>query len=83
MSALPNLARRTLAALLVRLGRVERARTVMAEFRKNTPDYSLADLKVYPYENRKDLELWMEDLRKAGLPDEPPTPEDPEDGDPV
>jgi len=69
MSRLPNMARRTLAAVLVELGRLEQARSVVAKFREQLPDYTLEDLEIYPYQHREYAERWADDLRKAGLPE--------------
>ena len=72
MNKMPNGARRTLAPVLVRLGRLDEARTMIAEFVQNEPDYSLEDLEATPFEHKEYQERWIEDLRKAGLPDKPP-----------
>ena len=69
MSNPPNSARRTLAAVLVRLGRVEEARTVIAAFREQAPDFTVATMENFAFQNRTYLERWMEDLRTAGLPE--------------
>ena len=70
MSNPPNSVRRTLAAVLVRLGRVEEARAVIAAFREQEPDFTLATMEQrYAFQNRTYLERWMEDLRTAGLPE--------------
>jgi TolB-like protein/Tfp pilus assembly protein PilF len=72
MNKMPNGARRTLAAVLMRLGRVEEARAVIAEFLTNEPEYNLEDMKVWPSKHKEYLERWTEDLRKAGVPEHPP-----------
>ncbi len=69
MSNPPNGSLRTLAAVLVRLGRVEEARTVIAAFREKAPDFTVATMENFAFQNRTYLERWMEDLRTAGLPD--------------
>ena len=69
MSNPPNGARRTLAAVLVRLGRVEEARAVIAAFREKAPDFTVATMENFSFQNRTYLERWMEDLRTAGLPE--------------
>ncbi len=69
MSNPPNGARRTLAAVLVRLGRVEEARAVIAAFREQEPDFTVATMERFAFQNRAYLERWMADLRTAGLPD--------------
>ena len=69
MSNPPNSVRRTLAAVLVRLGRVEEARAVIAAFREQEPDFTVATMENYAFQNRTYLERWIEDLRTAGLPE--------------
>jgi adenylate cyclase len=64
-----NGVRRTLAAVLVRLGRVEEARAVIAAFREQSPDFTVSTMENFPFQNRTYLERWMEDLRTAGLPE--------------
>jgi hypothetical protein len=59
----------TLAAVLVRLGRVEEARAVIAAFREQEPDFTVATMENFAFQNRAYLERWMADLRTAGLPD--------------
>ncbi len=68
MNKMPNGARRTLAAVLVRLGRLEEARTVISEFRENAPDYTLQDVRMLPFKHTEYLKRYIEDLRKAGMP---------------
>jgi adenylate cyclase len=68
MNRMPNAARRTLAPTLVRLGRLEDARVVIAEFLENNPDYSLKQISA-PFKHEEYLERWVGDLRKAGMPD--------------
>ena len=69
MSNPPNGARRTHAAVLVRLGRVEEARAVIAAFREQSPDFTVSTMENFAFQNRTYLERWMEDLRTAGLPE--------------
>jgi len=69
MSNPPNGVRRTLAAVLVRLGRDEEARAVIAAFREQEPDFTVATMENFAFQNRAYLERWMADLRTAGLPD--------------
>lgn len=72
MRQLPNLARRTLASLYVCLGQVDQARAVMAEFLKQEPGYTIDDVRLsltQKYQNPSDLERWIDDLRKAGMPE--------------
>jgi adenylate cyclase len=69
MNQVPNLVRRHIAANYVRLGRMEEARQMAAEFLKNDPDYRLEREAVWPHKDPKDLEDLIADLRRAGLPD--------------
>ncbi len=69
MSNPPNGVRRALAAVLVRLGRDEEARAVIAAFREQEPDFTVAVMERFAFQNRTYLERWMADLRTAGLPD--------------
>jgi adenylate cyclase len=64
-----NPARRSLAAVYVRLGRIEEAKAEAEEFLKKEPDYSLENEKTAPYKDPSQLERWTEDLRKAGFPE--------------
>ena len=69
---MPNLARRSLATTYVRLGRLEEARAVVAEFLKNDPDYTLEKLRLNikgKFINPADEKRLIDDLRKAGLPE--------------
>lgn len=69
MNKVPNMGRRTLAAVLVRLGRLEEAQGIIAAFRKSAPHYVLEDMKILPFKHGEYLERWIGDLRKAGLPE--------------
>jgi TolB-like protein/class 3 adenylate cyclase len=69
MNQPPSLVRRHVAANLVRLGRMEEARQVATEFLKNDPEYRLERETVWPHKNPKDLDDFITDLRRAGLPD--------------
>ncbi|WP_377189475.1 adenylate/guanylate cyclase domain-containing protein [Ruegeria meonggei] len=72
MTRMPNLARRTQAALYVRLGRIEDAQAVIDELLKNEPDHTLDDLRHSLKGKFRDSsvgERFVEDLRKAGLRD--------------
>jgi TolB-like protein/class 3 adenylate cyclase/Tfp pilus assembly protein PilF len=69
MNQPPNLVRRHVAANLVRLGRMEEARQMATEFLKNDPDYRLERETVWPHKNPNDLDDFITDLRRAGLPD--------------
>ncbi len=72
MADMPNLARRTQAALLVRLGRIEDARKVIDRFLENAPTYSI---RLQRHSLRGKFldpgvaDQFVNDLRLAGLPD--------------
>jgi len=71
MKKMPNLVRRHLAAAYVRLGQIDQARTVIAEFLENDPDYTIEKVRLNykgKFSNPDDLERFIEDLRIAGLP---------------
>jgi adenylate cyclase len=65
----PNLARRHLAAAYCRLGRMDEARNVVAEFLNRDPTYTLEREKLWPYKDPLILESLLSDLRSAGLPE--------------
>jgi hypothetical protein len=72
MSTTPNLARRTLAAIYVRLCRLDEARAAVKTFLENSPDYSIEKMRLNiagKYEDPNVPERYIEDLRKAGLPE--------------
>jgi adenylate cyclase len=57
-----------LAAVYVRLGRIDEARAVMVEFAKDNPGWALED-EVF-FRLKEPLEqAYLDDLRKAGLPE--------------
>jgi tetratricopeptide (TPR) repeat protein len=64
----PNLVRRHLAATYVRLGEVDKAREVAAEFLRNDPEYTLDRENIWPYKDARVAEAFLADLRDAGLP---------------
>ena len=72
MSAIPNRARHIVAASYVRIGRLEEARDVVKTLLENNPEYSLEKLRLTFADKYKDPtipERYIEDLRKAGLPE--------------
>ncbi len=72
MAKIPNMARRTLAAIYVCLGRQEEAKATIAKFLQIEPDYSIAKFRDKMQRQYKDpavLERWIADLRTAGLPE--------------
>lgn len=72
MSDMPSLARRTLAAIHVCLGQMDAARAAITELLEDNPGYSIGEVKEVFRARLKSpamLERWLEDLRKAGLPE--------------
>ncbi|NIR31465.1 MAG: tetratricopeptide repeat protein [Gammaproteobacteria bacterium] len=69
MNKMPNMARKYLVPVLVRLGRMEEARAEMAGFREQVPDFTLEDIRLMPYKDKEIHERLIADLRKAGLPE--------------
>ena len=59
-----------LAAAFIGLGRVEDARASAAEVLRLKPNYTLEwQAKVTPWKNKDDINRFIEDLRKAGIPE--------------
>jgi adenylate cyclase len=69
MTEPPNLVRRTLAAALVRVGRIDEAREMITEYMKNEPEQTVADIRKIKYKHRPYVDKWAEDLLEAGLPE--------------
>jgi Tfp pilus assembly protein PilF len=70
MSNPPNVVKRILAPILVRLGQLEEARLVGTEYLKNDPGFSLEEqMKKWRYQDDTYRDKLAEDLRKAGLPE--------------
>lgn len=69
MSHPPNLVRRQIAACFARLGRIDEARKMAADFLREDPTYTLDRERVWPHKNPKELDDFVADLRSAGLPD--------------
>jgi adenylate cyclase len=65
----PNAVRRTLAAALVEVGRVDEARAMIKEYMKNEPEQTVADIRKLKYKYRPYVDKWANDLLKAGLPE--------------
>jgi TolB-like protein/class 3 adenylate cyclase len=64
----PNSIKRTEAFVLARLGRLEEARMLGAEFLKNMPAYNFEEyLKSWHFKDDAYRDKLVEDLRKAGL----------------
>ena len=69
MTEPPNGVRRTLAAALVQVGRIDDARVMIKEYVKNDPKQTVADIRKIKYEHRPYIDKWAEDLLTAGLPE--------------
>ena len=65
----PNGVRRTLAAALVEVGRIDEARAMIKEYMKNEPAQTVADIRKLKYQYRPYVDKWANDLLKAGLPE--------------
>jgi adenylate cyclase len=64
----PIRVKRLEAAILARMGRLDEARALGAEFLRNEPDYSfLENLKAWHFKNDTYRQKLAEDLHKAGL----------------
>ena len=55
------------AASKAQLGNLDAAKSDMAAFSKNDPDWSIAKSAEYYYRNDSDRQHWLDGLRKAGL----------------
>ena len=72
ISRMPHLANRTLAAVHICLGDPDKARKAIAALHDNDPEYSVAKFRLSfqdKYKDPADLERWIDDMRKAGLPE--------------
>jgi hypothetical protein len=57
----------------VRLGRIEKARAEVAKYLEAYPDRILKDIRQFdPYKYPAQIEPFPDDMRRAGLPEEPP-----------
>ncbi len=72
MNSVPDRLRRTLAPILLRLGREDEARTVIREFLKDNPDYDIEEAKAAPFTDKGFHNRWLEDLRTLGVPESAP-----------
>ena len=69
MTAL-DAARRLLAATYAHLDRLEEARSEAEEFMKIVPNFSIKEwARTEPYTDPKELQRYVNGLRKAGLPE--------------
>ena len=72
MSRLPPLANRILAAIHVCLGQLDKASEAIEALLAHDPEYSIAKFRLNfkgKYEDPTNLEAWIDDLRRAGLPE--------------
>ncbi|MFY2822443.1 adenylate/guanylate cyclase domain-containing protein [Ruegeria sp. MALMAid1280] len=69
MNGVPDRLRRTLAPILLRLGRDDQARTMMREFLVDNPDYDIEEAKAAPFTDKEFHNRWLDDLRKLGVPE--------------
>jgi adenylate cyclase len=69
MNEVPDRLRRTLAPILLRLGREEEAKTVIDEFLADNPDFSIEEARNAPFESDEYLNRWLDDLRQLGVPE--------------
>lgn len=72
MNEVPDRLRRTLAPILLRLGREDDARTMIDEFLDDNPDYSIEEARKAPFESDAYLNRWLDDLRQLGVPETKP-----------
>ncbi len=72
MPRMPPLGNRTLAAIYICLGDPDKARAAIAALHDYDPKYSVAKIRLNfqgKYKDPTDLDRWIDDLRKAGLPE--------------
>ena len=63
-------ARQRLAASLAQAGRIDEAQTAFDQLLRRQPDFSIAYVdETYPFRYSEDRELFIDGLRKAGLPE--------------
>ncbi len=60
---------RNLAAVYVRLGRLEEARAEVSKLLEKNPHFTLKSLNNRPYKDENRRERLINDLRKAGMPE--------------
>jgi len=65
----PFFVHRTLAAVYVRLGRLDEARVEVSELLKKRPDYTCKMENLRPYKDPTQRDRFINDLRKAGVPE--------------
>lgn len=69
MNGVPDRLRRTLAPILLRLGRDDEARTMMGEFLADNPEYDIEEAKSAPFTDKQFHNRWLDDLRALGVPE--------------
>ena len=69
MNGVPDRLRRTLAPILLRLGRDDEARTMMGEFLIDNPHYDIEEAKSAPFTDEEFHNRWLDDLRTLGVPE--------------
>ena len=65
----PFFVHRTLAAVYVRLGRLDEARVEVSELLKKKPDYTLKMENLRPYKDPAQRDRFINDQRQAGVPE--------------
>ncbi|UWQ62207.1 adenylate/guanylate cyclase domain-containing protein [Leisingera caerulea] len=69
MNEVPDRLRRTLAPILLRLGREDEAKSMIDGFLEDNPSYSIEEAKKAPFESEEYLNRWLDDLRRLGVPE--------------
>ncbi|CUH47162.1 adenylate/guanylate cyclase domain-containing protein [Ruegeria atlantica] len=69
MNGVPDRLRRTLAPILLRLGREDEARAMIGEFLIDNPDYDIEEAKAAPFTDKEFHNRWLDDLRALGVPE--------------
>ncbi|WP_299892870.1 adenylate/guanylate cyclase domain-containing protein [uncultured Ruegeria sp.] len=69
MNGVPDRLRRTLAPILLQLGRDDEARIMMGEFLTDNPDYDIEEAKTAPFTDKEFHNRWLDDLRALGVPE--------------
>lgn len=72
MNEVPNQLKRTLAPILLRLGREDEARVVIGEFLESNAEYDIQEAKSAPFTDEDYLNHWLDDLRHLGIPEHAP-----------
>ncbi|WP_420584740.1 adenylate/guanylate cyclase domain-containing protein [Ruegeria sp.] len=72
MNEVPDRLRRTLAPILLRLGRDDEARAVIGDFLEDNLDYDIQEAKAAPFTDKEFHDRWLNDLRALGVPENAP-----------